>query len=388
MARAFVAAALAGAVLMAGGCSSAASQSPAPSEPYKVGAILSLTGPYAALGVSEKQALDLESKRINDAGGIGGRKLEIIIEDDATDEAKAVAAASKLIEQENVIAILGATGTGQSMAIRNEVDRAGIPQISMAGGTAITSKFDPQVFQTPWSNTIVVPFVIDAIAADGHTKVGVLSDSSGYGKDGRAVIVEAAPKANVTVVADQTFNPGDTDFSAQLTKIKNSGADSVLLWTAGKEGAAIVKAAKDLGISVPLYGGSGQAKLEFAKGAGPAAEGFVFGTGKSLLPSNWGTGTAEFAVVDEFGKRYSEAYGEAPDIFAGHAFDALAILEDALKRTNGDADPAKLTKAVEATNGLTGFGGVFTFSDKNHNGLSATDLALYRIVNGAWVPAK
>jgi branched-chain amino acid transport system substrate-binding protein len=374
-------------VLLTSGCGGAKSTPSTTAEPYKVGAILSLTGPYAALGASEKQALELEVKRINDAGGINGRNVEVIIEDDGTDEAKAVAAASKLIEQDRVVAILGATGTGQSMAIRSEVDRAGIPQLSMAGGTAITAKLDPQVFQTPWSNTIVVPFVLDKIAADGHKKVGILTDSGGYGKDGRAVIVESAPKAGVTVVADQTFNPGDTDFSAQLVNIKNSGADAVLIWTAGKEGAAIVKAAADLGISAPRYGGSGQAKLEFAEGAGPAAEGFVFGTGKSLTPSNWGTGTPEFAVVDGFSKRYSEAYGQPPDIFAGHAFDALAILQDALERTGGDTDPAKLTKAVEATKGLTGFGGVFTFSPSNHNGLSAEDLALYRITEGAWTTA-
>ncbi len=386
--RSLAAASLAGVLLIAGGCAGSQPATPSSTEPVKVGAILSLTGPYAALGASEKNALELEEKRINDAGGIAGRKVEIIIEDDATDEAKAVAAASKLIDQDGVVAILGATGTGQSMAVRNEVDRAGIPQISMAGGTAITAKFDPQVFQTPWSNTIVVPFVIDAIAADGHSKMGVLSDSGGYGKDGRAVILEAAPKAGVTVVADETFNPGDTDFSAQLTKLKNSGADSILIWTAGKEGAAIVKAAKDLGISAPLYGGSGQAKLEFAKGAGSAAEGFVFGTGKSLVPSNWGTGTPEFEVVDGFSKRYEAAYGEQPDIFAGHAFDALAILQDALTRTDGDADPAKLTKAVEDTKGLIGFGGAFTFSEKNHNGLTAADLALYRIVNGVWETAE
>ena len=170
VALALVAAVLAGAVLSTGGCSNAASTNSPATEPYKVGAILSLTGPYAALGASEKQALELEAKRINDAGGISGREVELIIEDDATDEAKAVAAASKLIEQDNVIAILGATGTGQSMAIRNEVDRAGIPQISMAGGTAVTAKFDPQVFQTPWSNTIVVPYVTDAIAADGQRR--------------------------------------------------------------------------------------------------------------------------------------------------------------------------------------------------------------------------
>ena len=115
-------------VLLTSGCGGGAHRpASTTAEPYKVGAILSLTGPYAALGASEKQALELEAKRINDAGGIDGRTLEIIIEDDGTDEAKSVAAASKLIEQDKVVAILGATGTGQSMAIRNEVDRAGNP---------------------------------------------------------------------------------------------------------------------------------------------------------------------------------------------------------------------------------------------------------------------
>ena len=103
----------------------------------------------------------MEVKQINDAGGINGRPIEVIIEDDATDEAKAVAAASRLIEQENVVAIIGATGTGQTMAIRGDVQRAGIPQVSMAGGTVITDPVDSLVFATPWSNTIVVPFTLD-----------------------------------------------------------------------------------------------------------------------------------------------------------------------------------------------------------------------------------
>jgi branched-chain amino acid transport system substrate-binding protein len=355
---------------------------------YKVGAILSLTGSYAALGASEKNALDLEVKRINDAGGINGKQLDLIIADDGTDEAKAVAAASKLIGQDNVVAILGATGTGPSMAIRSEVDRAGIPQISMAGGTAITATFDPLVFQTPWSNTIVVPFVLDKMVADGHKKIALISDSGGYGKDGHGVIVADAAKKGIEIVSDQTFNPGDTDFSAQLTKIKSSGAQAALLWTAGKEGASIVKSAGELGVGMPWYGGSGQAKIEFVQGAGPAAEGFIFGTGKSLVPSNWGAGTDEYTVVSGFADRYKAAYGQAPDIFAGHAYDALAILGDSLKRTGGDASPGALRNAVEGTSKLVGFGGAFTFSPTDHNGLTADDLALYKVNSGAWAPLK
>lgn len=376
---------VASAVLL-GGCSGAtsASSEATSADSYKVGAILSLTGTYAALGSSEKNALELEVTRINAAGGVNGRRIELIIEDDGTDEAKAVAAASKLLSQDEVIAILGASGTGQSMAIRSEIDRAGVPQISMAGGTVITSTFDRLVFQTPWSNSLVVPYVLDRIAADGYTKLAVISDSGGYGKDGNAIIVAEAPKKGIQIVSRQTFNPGDTDFSAQLTKVKSSDAQAVLLWTAGKEGASIVKSASELGVSLPQYGGSGQAKVEFPAGAGPAADGFVFGTGRSLVASNWPADSEQYGVIRDFSRRYSTAYGQDPDIFAGHAYDAIAILVDGLKRAGSGTDPAALRDAIEKTSALPGFGGAFTFSPTDHNGLTADDLALYRVGEGTW----
>ncbi|NTW27822.1 MAG: ABC transporter substrate-binding protein [Coriobacteriia bacterium] len=372
------------------GCSSGAggASTSGSAAPVKIGAIVSLTGSYAAMGLAEKQALELEVKRINDAGGVGGKKIELVIVDDGTDEAKAVAKASELIEREKVVAILGATGTGQSMAIRSELTRSGVPEISMAGGNAITGTFDKLVFQTPWSNAIIIPSVLKRMAADGHKKIGVMTDSSGYGKDGLAIINSAASAAGLTVVSSQTFNPGDTDFSAQLTRLKNSDADSILLWTAGKEGASIVKASVQLGIRLPMYGGSGQAKVEFPQGAGSAAENFVFCTGKSLIPLNWGKDSEEYKVVNDFAQRYKAAYGQDPDIFAGHAFDALNIAVDAIKRTSGEITPSKLRDSIEQTKDLVGFAGKFSFSATNHNGLTEADLSFYRIQNGTWVTIK
>jgi branched-chain amino acid transport system substrate-binding protein len=357
-------------------------------EPYSIGAVLSLTGTYAALGKAEKQAIDLEVKRINDQGGINGRPLKVLIEDDATDEAKAVAAATKLIEQENVIALIGATGTGQTMAMRGDVNRAGIPQVSLAGGTVVTGSFDPLVFQTPWSNTLVVPFVLDAIKKAGHTKVALLSDTGGYGKDGLGVIKGEVDKYGLTLVADETFNPGDSDMTAQLTKIKRADAQAVLLWNAGKEAAIVVKNARDLGIDLPFFGGSGQARTEFIAGAGDAAEGFVFGTGKSLIPENWGSGSEQHGVVADFATRYKAAFNEEPDIFAGHAFDAIKLISDALTRAGEDADAAALRTALEETKDVIGFGGSFTFSATDHNGLGAKDLGLYMVKDGVWVAAE
>ena len=354
----------------------------------KIGAIVSLTGTYAGLGVPEKNTLELEAKKINDAGGINGRKIEVIVEDDGTDEAKAVAAASKLIDQDKVVALIGATGTGQTMAVRGDVDRAGIPQVSMAGGSAVTATFDPLVFQTPWPNGVVLPYTFAYMKRHGITKIGVISDTGGFGKDGLAVAQAEAPKAGITVVENQPFNPGDTGMTTQLTKLKASNAQAVLVITSGKEAATIVQNARQLGVKLPLYGTHGNARMEFIQGAGDAAEGFLFAAGKILVPESWGTDTAEYKVSKDFIDRYSAAYnGEKPSTFAGHAFDAINLIAEAAKRVQGDVTSTALRDELEKTKDYVGIGGTFTFSPTDHNGLSAADLNMYEVKNGTWIIA-
>ena len=357
-------------------------------EPIKIGAIVSLTGPYAGLGEPEKNTLEMEVKRINDAGGVGGRPIEVIIEDDATDDAKAVAAASKLIEQDEVVAIIGATGTGATMAVRGDVQRAGIPQVSMAGGTIIANPVDPLVFQTPWSNTIVVPFTLDFITSQGITKIGLISDTGGFGADGQAVITDAAPEAGIDIASEQTFNPGDTDMTTQLTKIKNSDAEAIVMWTAGSEAAIIAKNVKDLGIDLPLFGSHGIARREFIDGAGDAAEGVRFAAGKVLIPEAYGEDTEAFTVATDFIDRYTEAFGDAPSTFAGHAYDALYLIVEAAKRIDGDITSEALRDEIEATSGFVGIGGTFTFSAEDHNGMTVNDLIMYEISGGDWTQAQ
>ena len=383
LSMAILTAALAAALaIMIAGCGG--SGTTAKKKPIKIGAIVSLTGTYAGLGEPEKNVLELEVARINKAGGVNGRQIEVVVEDDATDEAKAVAVASKLIEQEKVVAIIGATGTGQTMAVRGDVQRAAIPQVSMAGGTVITSPVDKLVFATPWSNTIVVPFTLDYLERQGITKIGLISDSGGFGKDGEAVIKVDAPKAGIEVVADQTFNLGDTDMTTQLTKIKNSDAQAIVMWTAGKEAAIIAKNAKDLGIELPVYGSHGIARREFIEGAGDAAEGVRLAAGKILIPDAYGKGSEAFTVATEFVDRYQAAYGEAPSTFAGHAYDALYLIVQAAQRIDGDVTPAALRDEIENTAAFVGIGGTFNMSAEDHNGLTENDLTMYEISNGDW----
>ncbi len=353
-------------------------------EPYRIGAVVSLTGTYAGLGTPAKQAIELERDRINAAGGIDGHLLEVVFEDDATDAAKAQAATVRLIEQEDVLAVIGASGTGQTMAMRSDIERAQIPQVSMAGGSVITAELSKWVFQTPWPNRVVIPFVLKKMAAAGLVKVALISDTGGYGVDGRDIVLAQAGAAGVTIVADETCNPGDTDMTAQLTSIRAAEPDVVLVWNAGKEAAIVAKNMRQLNMAQPLYGGSGIARVEFIQGAGAAAEGVRLGTGKILVPEAYGVGTEEYGVAKSFIDRYTEKYGVAPDIFAGHAYDAIGLIADALGRIDGDVTPSALRDALESTQGWIGIGGVFTYTPTDHNGLSEKDMVLYRIENGTW----
>jgi branched-chain amino acid transport system substrate-binding protein len=328
--------------------------------PYKIGAVLSLTGSYAGLGASEKNTLEMEVASINASGGVDGHQIELVIEDDGTDTGKATTAASKLIDQDGVVAIIGATGTGQTMAMKGEIDRAGIPVLSLAGGNAVTAQVDKDIFQMPWPNRLVVPFVLKYMQGKGVKKVALLTDASGYGKDGLAIIEPELGKLGMTAVAKETFNPGDADMTAQLTKIKASAPDAILLWAAGKEAATIMKNRQQLGITTPVYGGSGQARQEFLTGSGAAADGFTMGTGKVLLPESFGSAPNR-AVAEDFAKRYREKYGKEPDIFTAHAYDALHITVDALKSLGGaEPTPQALRDAVEKTSGFVGLDGTFT----------------------------
>ena len=130
--------------------------------------------------------------------------------------------------------------------------------------------------------------------------------------------------------------------TAQLTKIKSSDAQAVVMWTAGAEAAIIVKNAKELGIELPIYGSHGIARQEFIDGAGAAAEGVKFAAGKMLLPELYGEGTEGFKVADQLHRRYAAAYGEPPSTFAGHAYDALHLIVEAAKRVQGELTPAAL----------------------------------------------
>lgn len=354
-------------------------------EPYVIGAVLSLTGAQSGLGEPERRVIEMEVKRINDEGGINGHPLEVIIEDDASNVDQAIAATTKLIEQDEVLAVIGSTGTGQTMAMRAEIDAAQIPQVSLAGSLVITKEFDPLVFQTPWSNELVVTTTLEYLKAEGLSDVGLITEDTGFGKDGRELVSALAEEYGLTVVSDEVFKPTDTDMTGQLTVTRSAGADVVLMWSSVAASAIVPKNMAQLGMDIPLVGSHGIARQEYIDSAGEAAGGTVMFAGKVLAPEAYGEGTPSYEAATSFIERYTETYGEAPsNTFAGHAYDGLYLVVEAMKRLDEGFTPMDLRDEIEATEGFPGIGGVFTFSPTDHNGLSADDLVGYRVVDGAW----
>jgi branched-chain amino acid transport system substrate-binding protein len=196
---------------------------------------------------------------------------------------------------------------------------------------------------------------------------------------------ETAADYGLEVVSDQVFKPADTDMTGQLTVIKAAGADVVLMWSSVAASAIVPKNMAQLNMGVPLVASHGIARQEFLDSAGDAAAGTVMFAGKILAPEAYGDGTPSYEAATGFIDRYTEVYGEPPtNTFAGHAYDGLYLVVEALKRLDEGFTPADLRDEIEATSGFAGIGGVFTFSATDHNGMSADDLVGYVASGGSW----
>ncbi len=207
----------------------APTSAPAAGDPYKIGFIASVTGPVSSLGIPERDSALMVQDQINKAGGIKGadgkmHQLVIVVEDDASDTSKATLAAKKLFEQDKVALIIGSSGSPASIALADYATSVKIPLISMASASTIVTGADGKekfwIFKTPQSNTPVTQVQADYFKAKGITTVGSLGVNNAFGQDSRNAMKAIFPAAGITVLADELFQPGDKDFTAQLTKIK------------------------------------------------------------------------------------------------------------------------------------------------------------------------
>lgn len=350
----------------------------------KIGAVLSVTGPASFLGDPEKRTLEMYVDQINAAGGINGQKLQLIVYDDGGNASNAKTFATRLIEEDKIVAMVGGSTTGSTLAMIPVFEDAKLPFISLAGAVQIIEPVRKWVFKTPHTDRMACEKIFADLKARKLTTIGMISGTDAFGKSMRDQCVAVAPKIGITIAIEENYGPRDSDMTPQLTNIRNkSGVQAVVNPGFGQGPAIVTRNYRQLGISVPLYQSHGVASKQFIDLAGPAAEGVRLPAAALLIADKLPDGDKQKPVVVKYAREYQQKTGQAVSTFGGHAYDGLMILVDAMKRAK-TAEPAKVRDEIEKTKGYVGTGGVVNMSATDHMGLDLSAFRMLEIKNGDW----
>lgn len=361
-------------------------------DPYKVGAVFSVTGRASFLGDPEKKTALMLQEQINKKGGINGHPLELVIYDDEGDSTKCALAVRKLITQDKVCAIMGPSLSGLSLAVLPEAEKHEIPLVSCAASFKIVTK-DPAtgeqrkwVFKTPQSDSMAVEAVYTHMKKHGISKIAIMTVTSGFGQSGRGELLRLAPQYGMTIVADEKYGPKDTDMTAQLTKIKGLAPQAIVNWSIGPTQVIVVRNWKELAMTnITFYQSHGFGSRKNIELAAGAAEGVYCPLGACNIAEILPNDHPQKRVTMGYLRAYSAKYNEPLSSFGGHAWDALTMIEQALAAAG--CDKAKIRDYLENLTGFVGQHGVFNFSAKDHNGLTKDAFQMVVVKLGDWVIA-
>ncbi|MGD2186453.1 MAG: ABC transporter substrate-binding protein [Desulfobacterales bacterium] len=363
--------------------------SPALADSYKIGAVFSVTGRTSFLGDPEKKTAEMVADQINKAGGIGGKKLELIVYDTEGDATKANLFVKKLMTQDKVCAVIGPSLSGTSMAVVPLAAEFKTPLVSCAASYKITwdekaNKPREWVFKTPQTDTMAVEAIYTHLKKRGLNKIAIMSVTSGFGKSGHGELVRLAPQYGMSIVADESYGPKDTDMTAQLTKIKGVAPQAIVNWSVGPTQVVVLRNWKDLGMTkIAFYQSHGFGSRKNIELAAGAAEGVYTPLGAVNVAQILPTSHVQKNVTMQYANDYSARYNEPLSSFGGHAWDAMHLVIKAL-RAVGCNRPAIRDYLENNTAGFVGQHGIFNYSPKDHIGLDKDAFQMVVVKNGDW----
>ena len=349
--------AIASAVLSMAGLAAAA-------DPIKIGVSGPFTGGSSSMGVSMRDGVRLAVEEINKAGGVLGRKLQVVERDDEAKNERGVQIAQELINKEKVTATVGYINTGVALASQRFFQEAKIPVMNnVATGSVITTQFKDQpenyIFRNSANDSIQAPMIVEeAITKRGFKKVAILADSTNYGQLGREDLEKALTAKGIKPVAVEKFNIKDVDMTAQLLKAKEAGADAVLTYAIGPELAQIANGMTKLGWKVPMVGSWTLSMANYIDNAGPGGEG-------ARMPQTFiqqGDTPKRKTFIDSYLKTFKPKNNRIDSpVSAAQGYDSIFLLAAAIKQANSTDGP-KIKEALE--NLGTKVEGVVTTYDK------------------------
>ena len=361
------AAALAGLVTGCKPQGSGASSASATAAEIVVGEFASLTGGTASFGQSSHKGTQLAVEEINKAGGVLGKQIKLITEDDRSTAGEPANVVKKLISKDGAVAILGEVASSRSLEAAPICQQAKIPMISPASTNPKVTEAGDHVFRIcfidPFQGAVMAKFALNTLKAK---KAAIITDAKqDYSVGLTQFFRENFTKGGGQIVAEQSFSSGDKDFKAQLTTIKAAAPDVLFVPAYYTEAALIALQARELGLNVPNIGGDGWDSPKYVEIGGKAVEGHYF--------SNHYSAEDQSPAVQDFISRFKARYNEVPDAMAALGYDSAKILSDALARA-GTTESAKLRAAIATTKDFKGVTGLITLDAQRNASKSAVVL--------------
>jgi branched-chain amino acid transport system substrate-binding protein len=349
--------------------------------PIKLGAILAVTGPAANLGLPESRTLQMLADEANAAGGIGGRRVELVIRDSQGNAEKAISFAKQLIEEEHVLAILGPSTSGESMKLKGLCNDAGTILVSCAAAETIVNPVAPWVFKTPQMDSFAAQMIYTTMKKLGITKIGVVVTNTGFGQGGKAQLEKLAPANGITVAVSEVYDSTATDLTGVLTKVRAQDVQGVVNWSVEPAQSLVAKNMRQMGFDVPLFQSHGFGNINYVKAAGKAADGIIFPAGRLLVAAGLPDGHPQKQLLMRYKKAYEGKFNDEVSTFGGHAYDAFLLITEAVKKA-GSVDHAQVRDALESLKNVAGTAGLFSMSPTDHNGLTLDSFEMLTVRDG------
>jgi branched-chain amino acid transport system substrate-binding protein len=354
----------------------------------KIGVTLSTTGPAASLGIPEKNTIALLPQEM------GGKSVQYIVLDDASDTSKAVQNTHKLIDEDHVDAIIGSTVTPNSLAMLDVVSEGKTPMISLAASAAIIAPMDAKrewAFKTPQNDSLMADAIAGYMEKQGVKTVGFIGFADAYGENWYNVFSAAAAAHHLKLVANERFNRTDASVTGQVLKTIAANPDAVLIAGSGTPAALPAKTLKERGYKGKIYQTHGVANNDFLRVCGKDCEGELLPAGPILVADQLPDSNPVKQSSEAYKNAYEKAYGVGSvATFGGHAWDAGQMLQRAIPEALKKGQPGTpafreaLRDALANVKELPLAHGIMNTTATDHNGLDKRARVIVEIVDGKW----
>jgi branched-chain amino acid transport system substrate-binding protein len=380
------------AVLLASGCGRKAATPPAAGKPYeviRVGAIFDVTGTGAPLGVPAEQSARMVVEKVNAEGGINGIPLEVVFLNNESVEDKTVLAFNRLVDEDRVLAVAGASQSGTTLAMVPAATEAEVPLVSAAAAVSIVEPLPDRrwIFKVAPNDSHVIRRALEHMLENGIRRIAWLSVNNAFGHSGKKQLEMLAPQMGIEVLLAETFEANDADMRVQLTRINGVKPDAVFAWGIPPAASIITRNYRELGLTMPLYHSHGVGSRRFLELAEGTADGVMFAIGPLIVAEQLPDTHPQKQKLLEYLSVFESKHGTR-STFGAHGYDALMLIVQALRNTTltGDVskDRALLRDSLEQVQNYVGIGGTFNVSPTDHVGLDEEDLVMVRVENNEW----